>query len=337
MAPDPLRRGVDHDVGAVLDGTGDERGERVVDDERQPAGVRHVGDGGDVRDVEARVADRLEVERARPVVDGPREVGRVRSIHEAGRDAELRQCVREEVVRAAVQARAADDVVPGGGDVEDREGLGGLAGREADGADAALERGDPLLEDPGRRVHDAGVDVPELLEREQARRVGSVVEHVARGRVDGHRPSVRGRIRLLAGVQGQRLGAVGVVGHVGDLVERDDRQWGPGSAGEAGLSWRSPVVSGRKNRTPQLLHRNCGPGTRSAAPASPVDQAARRLRPHPPHGGAASACTCSRRRWCGSRSAEYGARAGCLQEGRKCRGLRSRQPRERSPAAPRRG
>ena len=53
-------------------------------------------------------------------------------------------------------------------------GLGGLAGRDEQRAGAALERGDALLDDGLRRVHDARVDVAELREREQVRRVVGV-------------------------------------------------------------------------------------------------------------------------------------------------------------------
>ena len=51
------------------------------------------------------------------------------AIDEAGRDPDLRQRVREQVVGAAVEARTRDDVVAGAGEVEDRERLGGLAAR----------------------------------------------------------------------------------------------------------------------------------------------------------------------------------------------------------------
>ena len=79
----------------------------------------------------------------------------------------------------------------------------------AERRDAALERGDALLEDVGRRVHDPGVDVPELLEPEQPRGVRGVVEDVARGGVDRDGAGVRRRVGLLAGVEGPGLGAEG--------------------------------------------------------------------------------------------------------------------------------
>ena len=52
----------------------------------------------------------------------------------------------EEVVGAAVQPRAGHDVVARGGQIEDRDGFGGLTGRQEQRRDAALERGDALLD-----------------------------------------------------------------------------------------------------------------------------------------------------------------------------------------------
>jgi len=49
---------------------------------------------------------------------------------------------------------------------------------------AALEGGDPLLEDVGCRVHDPGVDVAEFLQPEEPGGVVGVVEDVAGGGVD---------------------------------------------------------------------------------------------------------------------------------------------------------
>ena len=91
-------------------------------------------------------------------------------------------------------------MVAGLGDVEQADRGGGLAGRHEQGCEAALERRDPLLHGILRRVHDPGVDVPELLEREQVRRVGGVVEDVGRGLVDRQRPGAGGAVGHLSGV-----------------------------------------------------------------------------------------------------------------------------------------
>jgi hypothetical protein len=92
--------------------------------------------------------------------------------------------------------------------VQQRKRLRALPAAGGHGRHPALQLGDPPLEDVGGGVHDAGVDVPELLEPEQAGRVVGPVEHVGRGGVDGHRPRVRGGIgALLPGLHGARAQA----------------------------------------------------------------------------------------------------------------------------------
>ena len=137
VAADPLRGGVDDDVGAVLDRPAEERrGEGVVDDERDAGRVGDLREGLEVGDVELRVSDRLDVDGARRVVDGGGDGRPVVDVDEARRDAEARQRVREEGVRAAVERRGGDDRVAGLREVQDRERLGGLAARRRDGGDA---------------------------------------------------------------------------------------------------------------------------------------------------------------------------------------------------------
>ena len=209
VAADPLRRRVDDDVRAVLDRLGEQGSEGVVDDDRHAPGVGHVGDRGEVVDVEPRVADELEEDRLGLLVDGAPEGRRVGAVDVGRRDADLGQGVGEQVVGAAVERRRRHDVVAGAGEVEDRQRLGRLAGCESERGHAALERGDALLEDVGRRVHDPGVDVPELLEPEQPGGVGGVVEDVAGRGVDRDGAGVRRGVGLLARVEGPGLGAEG--------------------------------------------------------------------------------------------------------------------------------
>ena len=70
MAADPLGGRVDDDVGAVLDRAGQRGGaEGVVHHERNAGGVRDVGQRLEVRHVEPRIADRLDVEEPGAVID----------------------------------------------------------------------------------------------------------------------------------------------------------------------------------------------------------------------------------------------------------------------------
>jgi hypothetical protein len=69
---------------------------------------------------------------------------------------------------------------------------------------AAFESGYALLKDVGGGVHDAGVDVAELLEREETTGVVRVLEEIRGGLIDGHGARAGGRVRGLAGVDGLR-------------------------------------------------------------------------------------------------------------------------------------
>ncbi len=94
------------------------------------------------------------------------------------------------------------------------ERLGSLSGGGCQARDAAFEGRDPLLEDVGRGVHDAGVDVAELLEAEETGGVIGIVKNVGRGLVNRHRARLGGGIGLLAGVNGQGCEALLLLGVV---------------------------------------------------------------------------------------------------------------------------
>ena len=78
--------------------------------------------------------------------------------------------------------------------------LGGLTRRQQQGRDAAFERGDALLDDVLRRIHDPGVDVAGLGEAEQRGGVLGAVERVRRGLVDRQGACVGRDVRGLARV-----------------------------------------------------------------------------------------------------------------------------------------
>ena len=118
---------------------------------------------------------------------------------------ELGQRVVEQVVGAAIERSGGNDLVARRRQRDDDEGFGGLSGGQRQPGDSAFERGDALLEDVGRRVHDAGVDVAELLQGEESRGVVGIVEHVGRGLVDRHGARLGCGIDVLAAVDGERV------------------------------------------------------------------------------------------------------------------------------------
>ena len=185
---------------------------------------------GGTRKGRQELADASGLTGAEAVADGLVEGVQIRAVDEPEFDAVLGQGVLEQVVGAAVERGARHDVVAGAGEVEDREGLGRLAGRHAQCRHATLESGDALLEDIRGRVHDPGVDVAEFLKPEEAGGMIGVVEDVARGGVDRDCPGLRRGIDGLAGVDGEGFvlsGGSGLVGHEWFLL----RIWPPVGGG----------------------------------------------------------------------------------------------------------
>ena len=198
-----LRRRVDDDVGAVFERTVQVGGEGgVIDDERDAEFLGDLTHFGEGEDVQARVAEAFSVESLGVRLHGLAEVLGIVAVDERHLDAEFRQGVVEEIIGAAVELGDRDDMVAGAGEVEDGCGDGGLAGGVGERTGTAFEGREALLEDVRRRVHDARVDVAELLQAEEVRRVFRVTELVARRLVDRDRARTGGRVGFLAGVQG---------------------------------------------------------------------------------------------------------------------------------------
>ena len=182
----------------------------VVHHERDAVLVGDAGQLLEVRYVEFGVADGLGVDGPRLRRDGPAERLRVPGVHEGRLPAQLLEGIVELLVGAAVEVVGRHDLVAHPGDVEQRQRLRGLPGTYPERPAAAFYRGDALLEDVVGRVHDARVDVAELLEREEVGGVLGVLEHVGARLVDGHRPCPGGDVRaLLPGVDGVGLESVG--------------------------------------------------------------------------------------------------------------------------------
>ena len=180
----------------------------------------HGRDAGHVQDVAARVAEGLAEERLGLRADGgPPLVEVVRVLHERGLHAHLRQRVLEQVLRAAVEGGGDHHVVPRPGDVEDREGGGGLPGGQQQGARAALEGRDLLLHRLLGGVADARVERVQVCEREAVRRHLGGREVEGRGLHDRQGGGAVGVGLLgagvdLAGLEAPALGAGGLGGRV---------------------------------------------------------------------------------------------------------------------------
>ena len=168
--------------------------------------LRHFGER---EDIEAGVTESFSVEGFGVRLHGLTEILGIVCVDEGYLNPELGQGVVEKVVGAAVELSDRDDMVAGAGDVQDRSRDGRLTRRVGEGARAAFEGREPLLEDIGGRVHDSGVDVAEFFQAEEIGRMFRITKLVTRRLVDGDGARTRGRVGLLTGVEG--LGAESVL------------------------------------------------------------------------------------------------------------------------------
>ena len=105
---------MEHEVGAVLERLHEiRRGERRVDEERQAVLVRERRHARDVEHVEPGIAERLAEQEACLRADRRLPRVEIARVDERRRDAEARQRVVEQVVRAAVEGARRDDVRAG--------------------------------------------------------------------------------------------------------------------------------------------------------------------------------------------------------------------------------
>ena len=142
VAADELRGRVDDDVGAVLERAQlIRRRKRAVDDERDLVLVRDIGDSLDVDEVGVRVADRLDVDGTRILLDGLLEdLDALRRVDERCLDTVVRERVLKEVVGAAVNRRSCDDVLAVMDKCLKRVRDSSCTRCDSNGSDAAFER-----------------------------------------------------------------------------------------------------------------------------------------------------------------------------------------------------
>jgi hypothetical protein len=214
VSADPLRKGVNDDVSAVVDGAEEgRRREGGVNDERQ---VVLLSDGGvffDVSDVENRVADRFNVDRTGLVIDSSFNSGKVVQLGEASGDAVVRKDGIKHGVGATVKVVSSNKFVASLKDVDDSVVNSSRTRGNADGANATFEGSDTLFQHIVGWVHQAGIDVAEFLETEEVSTVLGVLEDVSRRAVDRYATCKLIRIDCLASVDGKCFWMVISVAH----------------------------------------------------------------------------------------------------------------------------
>ncbi len=200
------------DIRAVLERAAQHRGRHgVVDDQRNAAVMRDIGDRRDVGDDAARIGQALDEDAAGLVVHRRAHVLRLVDIDETGFPAELAKRLAHLVERSAIQLARRDDVAPRLHQRVERDQLRRMPARHAQRADAAFQRGNLAFQRVIGGVHDARIDVPELLQREQVCGMLGAVEDIACRLVDRRDPRIGRGIGLAPGVHGH--GFEFVVGH----------------------------------------------------------------------------------------------------------------------------
>ena len=159
--------------------------------------------GREIDDDPARIGDRLDEDRLRARRDRGLEGGRIVRIRPHDCPAEVLVGMVELVDRAAVEFVGGHEFVSRLHERMHHQELGRVAGCDREGRRAALERGDPLLEDRVRRVADAGVNVAEGLEPEERGGVIDIVEDERSRLVDRRRARTGRGVRCGAGMDGE--------------------------------------------------------------------------------------------------------------------------------------
>ena len=114
-----LRQRMHNDVGSIFDWPQqDRRGDGVVDDQRHPVFVSHLGQLLDIANVSRRVADTLTEDGARFVIDQLFDCRGIVGLSESNRDSLAGQNMREQRMSGSVELRNRHDIAAQFGDVQ---------------------------------------------------------------------------------------------------------------------------------------------------------------------------------------------------------------------------
>ncbi len=199
VTADPFRGRFDDDVRAPFDGFRDGAActERVVHDQRNAVFFCQSGESVEIRHVVTWIPDRFHIDAFRVLIDGRFVRRDAVFFHEFHVDAQTWQGHFELVVGSAIQEAGGHDVVSGLRDGGDGQELSRLTGGCGHSGGSAFEGCDAFLEHIRRRVHDPGVDISEILQREQRGGMLGVVEHIGCGLIDGHGTRIGRWVRRL--------------------------------------------------------------------------------------------------------------------------------------------
>ena len=198
---DDLRATVHDNVDAMLKGPEKYRRRySIVAYHRNTVVVSNLSDLFEIHDVVLGIANAFDVKKPRIVLDRLCKILRVRRVNKRNVNTDFRKRLAKQSVCPAVKGIGRYEVPAGAADIEHR-GIDRRHTRtEAEPPHAAFHRGDTFLEHIRRRIHQTSIDIAELLESKQIRRVIRVTEHVAGGLVDGYSTAESIRIHHMTGM-----------------------------------------------------------------------------------------------------------------------------------------
>lgn len=173
MPADKFRRRMHHDICAVFNGADQIRcGKCGVHDQRDVMAVRDLGQFFQIGQIGVGIAQCLHEDRLRIFLYRRFKRALHIRIHKRGRHMIVQQkCVRQIIVRPAVDRLGRHDVFPCLGQRLECIGQGRRPGRHSQRGHATLQRRDPPLKNIHRWIGQPPIDVPRIPEAEAVRRV----------------------------------------------------------------------------------------------------------------------------------------------------------------------
>ena len=191
VAAQELRRRVNHDVSAVLNGTEQIRGtEGVVHNKRKAVTVSDLSDCLNIRKIAVGVTQGLEENGSRVRLDSSLNLNEVSRINEGGGDVVLRKRVLQKVEGSAVDRLLRYDMSAVGCQSLDRVRDRCCAGGNCQCCAAAFKGCHSLLQNALRRVGEASVNVACIRKTEAVCRVLCVVEYICCRLIDRNRSRI---------------------------------------------------------------------------------------------------------------------------------------------------
>ena len=181
-----LRQRVDHDVSTMINGPAEHRCQRIIYGEGEAVSMGNISYSGDIDEVELGVAQRLSVDELGIGLDSCLEVLRILGIDEGRRDTEAGQRDAQEIIRTAVDAGGGYDMVTSAQQGEDRRSDSAHAACRSDGTYTTFEGCQALLQDVGRGVIEAGIEVCRDLQVKDPSSVVSTIKSEGIRLIKGH-------------------------------------------------------------------------------------------------------------------------------------------------------